>query len=155
MGVPTHPDVEQAESLLRLMMPNPLSVVYTPEMPRRDGTPYRWFQVIFAVGPGDTPRLRNEVHLLFPRMLATLSQVRLVTDADVLSLRARRFCPDSNVLDPAHPVMFIEAEWAASVYFNMQNGGDFSKWARECLTYFNHFDRVDPLTRHYVGRVDR
>jgi hypothetical protein len=148
-----HPDVHRAESLLRPMMPDRFNVTYTPDMPRRDGTPFRWFQVVFAVGPGDTSGLRTQVHALFPRMFATLAQVQLATDADLISLRARRFCPDSKILDPAHPVMFIEADWLASAFRTMRRSDDYSAWAIECATYRNHFDRDDPLTKRYSGEA--
>jgi hypothetical protein len=135
------------------MMPDRFSATYIPDMPRRDDTRFRWFQVVFAVGPGDTIVLRTQVHELFPRMLATLAQVLLATEADFLSLRARRFCPDTKVLDPAHPVMFIEADWAASAFRAMRRASDFSTWASECATYRNHFDRDDPFTRQYSGEA--
>lgn len=149
----THPDVERAESLLRLLMPGRFSVTYTSDMPRRDGTAVRWFQVVFAVGSGETSVLRTQVHELFPRMLATLTQVRLANDADFISLRARRFCPNTRLLDPAHPVMFIEADWAASAFRAMRQASEFSTWAEVCATYHNHFDHDDPLTRQYSGEA--
>jgi hypothetical protein len=145
----TGPEVERAESLLRPMMPGPFRVIYDPKMLGRDGRVYRWFQVVFAVGPGDARTLRSKVHALFPAMLVELSQLRLATDADVVSLRARRFCPDNKILDPEHPVMFIEAEWAGAALRAMQGRGDFSMSASDCLTYRNHFASDDPLTKQY------
>ncbi|NDF00370.1 MAG: hypothetical protein EB034_19195 [Verrucomicrobia bacterium] len=134
-------------------MPGLFRVIYDPEMPQRDGTPFRWFQVVFAVGPGDAGNLRSQVHALFPRTLTTLSQAPLAADAQVISLRARRFCPDTKILDPAHPVMFIEVEWASSALRAMHQRNDYSTWSGECLTYRNHFDRADPLTRQYTRQL--
>jgi hypothetical protein len=153
MADSTHPEVEQAESMLRPLMPGRFNATYIPDMSRRDGTRFRWFQVVFAVGPADTSPLRTQVHELFPRMLATLARVRLATDADFISLRARRFCPDTKILDQAHPVMFVEADWAASAFRAMREASDFSTWASQCATYRNHFDRDDPLTRQYSGEA--
>jgi hypothetical protein len=137
------------------MMPGAFRVVYIPDMPGRGGRAHRWFQVVFAIGPGDAKMLRLKVHGLFPVMLVEVSQLRLATEADVVSLRARRFYPDNKILDPEYAVMFIEAEWAGSVLGAMREHGDFSTWANDCLTYRNHFERDDPLTKRYADRDDK
>jgi hypothetical protein len=151
MGGFEHPDVEQVETLLRPMMPDRFLVDYIPDMPRRDGKPSQWFQVVFAVGPGDVAALRKQVHELFSRTLSAISQAHLPTAADVVSLRARRIFPDSKL----DPVMFIEAEWARSGFLAMRKSGDFSGWSRECLSYCNHFDNADMFTKQYAGQVSR
>jgi len=69
----------------------------------------------------------------------------LATEADLISLRARRFSSDSK--DPA---MFIEADGKGSAFRAMQQSGDFSAWAGECQRYHNHFDNDDQLTRQYA-----
>jgi hypothetical protein len=153
MSDSTHHDIERAEALLRPLMPGIFRVSYLPDMPRRDRTPARWFQVVFAVGPGDAPTLRTQVHALFPAMLAALSGLPLATDADIISLRARRHCPESSIYNPEHPFMFIEADWTGSTFRTMRQRSDFSTWGSECLSYRNHFDRDDPFTRQYAGQL--
>jgi len=148
----TDADVERAESFLRPMIPGLFRVIYDPKMLGRDGRVHRWFQVVFAVGPGDERSLRLKVHGLFPAMLVEVSQLRLATDAHVVSLRARRFYPDMKNLDPKNPVMFIEADWAGSALGAMRERGDFSTWAIDCLSYRNHFESDDPLMKDYTGQ---
>ena len=147
MADSSHPNIEEAEGLLRPVMPDVFRVTYTPDMPSRDGTSFSWFQVVFAVGPGGSPDLRKQVHDLFPRMLGVLSKVSLAREADFVSLRARRFCPETKNLDPKHPVMFIEADWRGSALKSTSQSEDFSDWMERCVAYRNNFDGDDPLTR--------
>ena len=144
-------DIERAESLLRPLLPDRFSANYIPDFPRRDGSPTRWFQVVFAVGPGDMTVLRAQVHDLFPRMLTVLAQVNSATSADLVSLRARRHCPDSKIYNPDRPFMFIETEWSREGFGQMCQGRDFSQWHAHCATYRNCFDAEDVLTRQYWG----
>jgi|ERR1035441_3833910 hypothetical protein len=145
-----HPDVERAKTLLRPMMPDKFDVIYTPDMPGHDGRQFRWFQVVFVVGPGDGVILRSQIHELFPRMLAAISPLALVSDTDHISLRARRFMPDS-ALGSDHPFMFIEADWIGSAVRQMREHDDFSHWADESLTYHNRFDRVDTFSKQMIA----
>jgi hypothetical protein len=142
----THPDLERAETLLRPMMPDRFSVLYEPEMPGEDGRIFRWFQVVFAVGPGDAVVLRAQVHELFPRMLAALSPLPSVRKADVVSLRARRFLPDQ---DPGfdRPYMFIQADWTGAAVRQIRGQKNFSVLANECLTYRNYQDKGDVFNK--------
>jgi hypothetical protein len=133
-------------------MPDRFRADYIPDFPRRDGSAARWFQVVFAVGPGDATLLRTQVHELFPRMLAAVSDIPLATDADLISLRARRHCPDSEIYRPEHPFMFIEADWSGTAFRSMRQHRDFSVWPAECITYRNHFGAHDVLTRQYSGQ---
>jgi len=136
------PDVEQANMLLRPIMPDKFRIIYIPDMPRIDLTPARWFQVIFIVGPGDNAVLRSKVHELFPRMLCALSPVPLVSESDFISLRARRIFSDPNSTP-----MFIEAEWSGSCLQKMRLNKNFSVWSGEFISYQNRFDLKDPLTK--------
>ncbi|HEV2454293.1 MAG TPA: hypothetical protein VGY98_08530 [Verrucomicrobiae bacterium] len=113
MSDSVHPDIERAETLLRPMMPDRFSVTYEPAMPGSEGKLFRWFQVVFAVGPGDAAALRTQVHELFPRMLTALSPLASVHEADHVTLRARRFIPD---LDADRP--FTKFDKAVVVDFN-------------------------------------
>jgi len=133
-------------------MPDRFSAIYTPDMPGRGGTSFRWFQVVFAVGPGDGVILRAQIHELFPRILAVLSPLALASEADLISLRARRFIPDSKLGDD-HPFMFIEAEWTGSTFRLMRERGDFSGWASERLSYQNRIDKEDAFNKQYSGQV--
>jgi hypothetical protein len=124
------------------MMPDRFSVLYEPEMPAEDGKLFRWFQVVFAVGPGDAVVLRTQVHQLFPRMLAALSPLASVRQADVVSLRARRFLPDQDSgFD--RPSMFIQADWTGATVLQLRGQRDFSVWSNECLSYRNYHDKGD------------
>ena len=128
------------------MMPDRFSVIYEPEMPGENGKLFRWFQVVFAVGPGDTGALRAQVHELFPKMLTALSPLASVREADVVSLRARRFLPDQDSgFD--RPQMFIQADWTGAIVRQIRGQKDFSVWANECLTYRNYQDKGDVFTR--------
>lgn len=139
---PIKPDVESAETLLRPMMPDRFSVIYEPEMPGENGKLFRWFQVVFAVGPGDAAVLRAQVHELFPKMLSALSALASVREADVVSLRARRFLPDQDSgFDRPH--MFIQADWTGTTVRQIRKQKDFSVWVNECLTYRNYYDKGD------------
>lgn len=141
-----HPDLERAEALLRPMMPDRFSVIYEPEMPRDDGKIFRWFQVVFAVGPGDPAVLRGQVHELFPKMLAALSPLTSVREADVVSLRARRFLPDQDSgFD--RPNMFIQADWTGAIVRQLRGQRSFSVWVNECLTYRNFHDKGDVFNK--------
>jgi hypothetical protein len=133
-------------------MPGHFRADYIPDFPRRDGSTARWFQVVFAVGPGDAATLRTQVHDLFPRLLDTLSGVRLATDADLISLRARRHCPDSAIYHPERPFMFIEVDWSGTAFRSMRDHRDFSLWPSECIMYQNHFDAHYAFTRQYEGQ---
>jgi hypothetical protein len=148
----TQQEIERAESLLRPLMQDSFRANYTPDFPRRDGSPARWFQVVFAVGPGESAALRAQVHELFPQMLAALAQVSLVAGSDLVSLGARRHCPDSEIYRPEHPFMFIEAAWSGTAVRGMRDRRDFSVWSAECITYWNHFDAQDVFTRGYAGQ---
>lgn len=139
---PKNPDLERAEDLLRPMMPDRFSVIYEPEMPGQAGKLFRWFQVVFAVGPGDTTVLRAQVHELFPRMLAALSLLASVREADVVSLRARRYLPDQDSgFD--RPNMFIQADWTGAIIWQIRRQKNFQVWANECLAYRNYHDKGD------------
>jgi hypothetical protein len=150
---PINPDLERAETLLRPMMPDRFSVIYEPEMPGEDGKKsFRWFQVVFAVGPGDTAVLRAQVHELFPKMLSALSALSSVREADVVSLRARRFLPDQDSgFD--RPPMFIQADWTGPIVWQIRRQKDFSVWAVECLTYRNYQDKGDIFNKR-IKEVD-
>jgi hypothetical protein len=139
-----HLDIERAETLLRPIMPDKFWVTYDPAMPGSDGKPFRWFQVVFAVGPGDIATLRAQVHELFPKMLVALSPLALVREADHVSLRARRFMPD---LGTDRPFMFIQADWTGAAVRQMRDNGDFSVWAKVCLSYRNDHDKQDVLNK--------
>ena len=151
MSEPRHPDIEEIEALLRPIMPDRFRADYCADFHLRDGSTMRWFQVVFAIGPGDTALLRTQVHELFPRMLSSLAAMHLASGADLISLRARRFCPDAP--NPEHPVMFIEADWAGRTFRGMSERRDFSAWSAECITYRNHFDARDAFTRRYSGQL--
>jgi hypothetical protein len=73
-------------------------------------------------------------------MLAALSTLASVHEADHVSLRARRFIPE---LDSNRPFMFIQADWTGAAVQRMRDNGDFSVWANECLTYRNKHDKQD------------
>ncbi len=122
------------------MMPDKFSVTYEPAMPGSNGKFFRWFQVVFAVGPGDAAALRAQVHELFPLMLAALSPLSSVQEADHITLRARRFLPD---IGADRPFMFIQADWTDVAVRRMRDNGDFAVWANECLTYRNEHDKND------------
>lgn len=139
-----HTDVEKAEALLRPMMPDRFSATYEPAMPGSDGKVFRWFQVVFAISPGDVTSLRTQVHELFPKMLEALSALKSVHEADHFSLRARRFIPD---LDADRPFMFIQADWTGAAVRQMRDRDDFSVWADMCLTYRNEDDKQDPFNK--------
>jgi hypothetical protein len=146
-----HPDIEKAETVLGPMMPDRFSVIYEPEMPGPDGKLFRWFQVVFAVGPGDTAILRTQVHELFPKMLAALSPLASVSQADVVSLRARRFLPDQDSgFD--RPNMFIQADWAGATVRQLRGQKTFSVWANECLTYRNYHDKGDIFNKRPIEK---
>ena len=148
-----HRDVQRAESLLRPLMLDIFSVNYLPDFPGRNGTRVRLFQVVFAVGPGEMVDLRSQVHDLFPKMLAALAQVKLAKEANVVSLCARRHCPDSKIYKPGRPFMFIEVDWAGAGLRLMCRKQDFSQWHTEYITYRNHFDADDVLTQQYSGQA--
>jgi hypothetical protein len=147
---PTNPDIGEAESLLRPIVPGKFSAIYEPEMPDPDGKLFRWFQVAFAVGPGDAKVLRAQVHELFPRMLAALSPLASVHQADVVSLRARRFLPGQSPRSD-RPSMFIQADWAGTAIRQMRTHKDFSVWPIECLTYRNYHDKGDVFNKRPEG----
>jgi hypothetical protein len=140
---------ERGTSLLRSLMPEAFKVIYIPDFPRLVGGTGHWFQVVFAVGPGDDAAVRAEVHSLFERMLHILSDLSAVREADQVSLRARRRVPESATCRPEHPLMFIEASWAGATIEALRERQDFSSWARELSEYSNWFDQNDPLTRSY------
>lgn len=140
----THSEIEKAEMLLRSIMSDRFSVTYEPAMPGSDGNLFRWFQVVFAVGPGDIAALREQVHKLLPQMLAALSRLPSVQEADHITLRARRFLPD---IDSDRPFMFIQADWTGAAVRRMRDNGDFSVWANECLTYRNEHDKNDAFNK--------
>jgi hypothetical protein len=141
--------VEHGTSLLRSLMPDVFKVDYLPDFPRPDGGTARWFQIVFAVGPGDDATVRAQVHSLFERMLPVLSDLSEVRKADFVSLRARRRVPESPLYRPEYPLMFIESSWVGSAIAAMRERRDFSSWAKECAEYHNKFDGNDPLTRYY------
>ena len=143
---PINPDIERAETLLRPLMPDRFSVIYEPEMPGEDGKIFRWFQVVFAIGPGDSADLRAQVHELFPKMLAALSPLASVHKADIVTLRARRFLPDQ---DPGfdRPNMFIQADWKGAAIRQIRRQKNFAVWAGECLTYRNYHDKGDVFNK--------
>jgi len=134
------------------MMPDRFSIIYEPQMPGEDGKIFRWFQVVFAVGPGDADVLRAQVHELFPRMLVALSPLPSVHKADVITLRARRFLPDQ---DPGfdRPYMFIQADWRGAAVRQIRGQKNFSVWAGECLTYRNYQDKGDVFNK-WVKETD-
>lgn len=148
MSDPIHPDIEKAEILLRPMMPDIFSASYEPAMPGVGGKLFRWFQVVFAVGPGDSAILRSQVHELFPRMLAVISPLTSVHEADHVTLRARRFMPEFST---DRPFMFIQANWTGAAVRQMREDGDFSSWANECLTYRNEHDKNDPFNKRAIA----
>lgn len=128
------------------MMPDRFSVIYEPEMPGEDGKIFRWFQVVFAVGPGDASVLRAQVHELFPKMLSALAPLPSVREADVVSLRARRFLQDQDSgFD--RPNMFIQADWAGAMVRQLRGQRSFSVWANECVTYRNYHDKADVFNK--------
>lgn len=137
-----HPDLAEAEALLRPIAPGKFSAIYEPEMPEEDGRLYRLFQVVFAVGPGDADVLRAQVHEILPKMLAALSPLASVQQADVVSLRARRFLPDQNPRSD-RPSMFIHVDWTGSAIRQMRKLRNFSIWSYECLAYRNYHDKID------------
>lgn len=139
--------VKRATATLGPFMPDVFKVEYYPDFPRGDGSTFRWFQVVFAVGPGDGIMVRAQVHLLFERILQSISALSAARDAEHVSLRARRRVPEEPRYRPEHPLMFIEGYWPGSALATMRQRRDFSAWASECSTYVNHFDQHDPLTR--------
>jgi hypothetical protein len=141
--------IEQVEAQLRSFMPKRFRASYDPAFPGSNGKIFRWFQVCFEVGPGEDSFIRTQVHDLFERMLAVLSELNLVYESDHVSLRARRHYPDSKTYNPDHPFMFIEVDWSGSAIQAMRKQASFSAWAAICLTYRNCFDKNDPLTRNY------
>jgi len=141
--------VERVTALIQPFMPDVFKVDYFPDFPRRDGGTFRWFQIVFAVGPGDDATVRSQVHSLFERILPTISDLSVARDAEQISLRARRRVPESPLYCPEHPLMFIEGFWPGSALAIMRQRGDFSAWASECSIYINRFDLHDPLTRGY------
>jgi hypothetical protein len=134
-------------------MPDVFKVDYFPDFTRLGGGTFRWFQVLFAVGPGDDATVREQVHLLFEGMLPTISDMSIVRKAEQVSLRARRRVPESPCYHPDNPVMFIEAFWHGSALAAMRDRGDFSTWASECFSYVNRLDPHDPLTRSYASQT--
>lgn len=130
-------------------MPDVFKVDYFSDFPGRDGGTFRWFQVVFVVGPGHDATVRAQVHSLFERILTSISDFSVARDAEQVGLRARRWVPESPRYRPEHPVMFIEGFWPGSALATMRQRGDFSTWASECSTYVNRFDGHDPLTRGY------
>jgi hypothetical protein len=133
--------------MLKPFMPDEFKVEYWPSFPRTDSSTFRWFQVIFAIGPGDDATARAEVHSLFERILIEISDISIVRHAEQVSLRARRRVPDSPLYREDHPFMFIESSWTGSVLACMRKQHDFSGWACSCSAYVNRFDLCDPLTR--------
>jgi len=144
--------VKHGTSLLRPLMTDVSKVTYDPAFPRSNGSLARWFQVAFAVGPGDDTTVLADVHSRFEQMLSVLSDLPAVRNADVVSLRARRRVPESPLYRPEHPLMFIEGEWLGAAIASMRELHDFSSWAKECCTYRDHFDGNDPLAHAYKPR---
>jgi hypothetical protein len=141
--------IEQIEAQLRPFMPRHFRVAYDPAFPSSKGDLFKWFQVIFEIGPGDDPTIRTLVHNLFERILTVLAEHNLVCESDVVSLRARRHYPDSEIYNPDHPFMFIEADWSGSAIQAMRKQASFTAWAAACLWYRNCFDKNDLLTKKY------
>jgi hypothetical protein len=132
-----HPDIEKAEALLRPMMPDRFAVTYKSATPRSDGKLFRWFEVVFVVGPGEAGALRAQVHELFPRMLAALSPLPSVHEADRVILCARQF----------GSYFGIQANWTAAAVRQMRDSDDFSAWANACLTCRNDHDKNDAFNK--------
>jgi len=141
--------VEVSASLLRPFMPDVFKVDYLPEFPRPYGGTGRWFQVVFAIGPGIDAAVGAEVHSLFERILLVLSDLTVVRNADAVSLRARRRIPESPLYRPDHPLIYIESSWTGAAITAMYERREFSSWASMCSDYINRFDRNDPLARRY------
>ena len=130
-------------------MPGRFHVSYDPAFPRSKGGAFRWFQVVFEVGPGEDSTIRTQVHNLFEKILTALADLSLVCESDLVTLRARRHYPDSKIYNPDHPFMFIEAEWRGSSIQAMGKQASFNSWMTTCLDYYNRFDQNDPLTKKY------
>lgn len=121
-------------------------------MPGENGKLFRWFQVVFASGPGDPDILRTQAHELFLQMLAALSPLASVREADVVSLRARRFLHNQDSAFD-RPSMFIQAEWTGTAVRQIRRRTDFSFLAGNCLAYRNFHDKGDVFNKQPV-RLD-
>lgn len=141
--------IKQVEAQLRSLMPGRFRVSYDPAFPSSKGDLFKWFQVVFEVGPGEDFTIRAQVHNLFEKILTALAGFSLVCESDIVSLRARRHYPDSKIYNPDHPFMFIEAEWSGSAIRAMGKQTSFASWMTACLDYHNRFDKNDPLTRKF------
>jgi hypothetical protein len=140
--------IEQVENHLRTFLPARFRVSYDPSFPGSNENFFKWFQVVFEVGPAENSVAREHIHKLFERMLAILSDFNLVCESDHVSLRVRKHFPESETYNPDHPFMFIEADWNGSAIAKMKKQANFTSWTTTCLSYRNCFDRNDPLNTY-------
>jgi hypothetical protein len=56
--------IEQVEVRLRLFMPDRFRVSYDPAFPGSNGKIFKWFQVVFEIGPEEASLIRTHVHNL-------------------------------------------------------------------------------------------
>jgi len=137
---------QQATALLAPVMPSSFKVTYDPFFPRADGSTFSWFQVVFAVGPGEETELRELVHATFEKALTRLARLRPAIKSDHVTLRARRHVPPTT--DPKWPHMFIECSWRGTDLRALILARDMTQWHAVCQTYLNRASKDDPLTRH-------
>ena len=140
--------IKQVEAQLRSFMPGRFRVSYDPAFPSSNGKIFRWFQVVFEVGPEEDSDIRAQVHELFEKMVTVLSEMNLVCESNHVSLRARRHCPDNKMYNPDHPFMFIEVDWSGPAIQAMRKQTSFPSWSVTCLSYRNCFDKNDPLNKY-------
>ena len=137
------PVERRVSALLKPLFTDHFRVIYEPAFPRKDGSTFPWFQVVFAVGPADDATARAMVHERFVQLLATLASLPEVQHADTVSFRSRRHVPPRTA--PDHPHMFIECAWHGAAVSDLQRTQNFSAWQSHCYFYVNRFDSHDPL----------
>ena len=88
--------------------------------------------------------LRAQIHELIPKLLDTLSQVKLAREAKCVGLGSMLAIPDAE-LDSMQRKDVINVEWAGSDVRMMYESRDFSTWPSMCVSYHNHCDFNDEL----------
>lgn len=136
--------IRRVTKLLQPHFTDLFSVYYEPAFPRRDHSTFSLFQVVFAVGPGEDAKVRDDVLLKFKQLLELLAPLPEVQHSAV-NLCARRHAPPHS--PPDHPYMFIECGWYGSEVAEMLRKHNFVSWHSYCCRYINRFDENDALNK--------
>ena len=131
------------EKRVREVLPDMVNIMYDPAFPPTPEKTVAWYQIVFAVGPGEDEEIRSLTLSLIERLIEILVDEKVYTFAELISLRARRHVPESR---PEHPHMFIEVSWSDSDLKTMSP----QSWHNHAGSYVNRFDRSDPLNKQWV-----